>query len=324
MLRRSTRAAFHTLAASLLLVALVWANGVRADTAPSPGPQLPSVTVIARPPPSPQEIAGEAVHDFVRAHAKPSVITGQLARWKLQICPITQGLSPELNEFVSARLLAIAASVGAPRQDSENCKSRHNVYIFFTSDPKQVLEAVEKQDPKLLGFHALDQTKAVETMSRSIQGWYVTVTHGARGGQSIDEADPLLPLESDLMNKGKHPPGLPGSRITSHLSSEIVNAVLVVDLNKTTGHAIGPVADYLAVLTLTQAFAPEQCGTLPSIMDLLAPNCGAREAPTEVTAGDLAFLKALYRTDMELVLEMEQSTINDSMMRQFKAPFAAH
>jgi hypothetical protein len=59
-------------------------------------------------------------------------------------------------------------------------------------------------------------------------------------------------------------------------------------------------------------------------MDLLAPNCGAREAPTEVTAGDLAFLKALYRTDMELVLEMEQSTINDSMMRQFKAPFAAH
>jgi hypothetical protein len=43
-----------------------------------------------------------------------------------------------------------------------------------------------------------------------------------------------------------------------------------------------------------------------------------------VTAGDLAFLKALYRTDMELVLEMEQSTINDSMMRQFKAPFAAH
>jgi hypothetical protein len=78
------------------------------------------------------------------------------------------------------------------------------------------------------------------------------------------------------------------------------------------------------VLTLTQAFAPEHCGTLPSIMDLLAPNCGAREPPTEITAGDLAFLKALYHTNMELVLEMEQSTINDSMRRQFTAPLAAH
>ena len=324
MLRRSTRAAFHTLAASLLLVALVWVNGVRADTASSPGPQLPSVTVIARPPPSPQEIAGEAVHDFVRAHARPSVITGQLARWKLPICPITQGLSPEFNEFVSARLLAIAASIGAPHQQEEKCKTRHNVYIFFTTEPQQVLAALEKQDPKLLGFHYLDETKALETMSRPIQGWYVTVTRGVKGDQSIDEADPLLPHETDLMNQGKHPAGLPGSRLTSHLSSEIVNAVLVVDLNKTTGHAIGPVADYLAVLTLTQAFAPQQCGTLPSIMDLLAPNCGAREAPTQITAGDLAFLKALYRTNMELVLEMEQSTINDNMMRQFTAPLAAH
>ena len=309
---------------SLLLVGLVWANGVQADTTPSPGPQLPSVTVIARPPPTPQEIAGEAVHDFIRVHARPSLITGQLARWKLQICPITQGLSPEFNEFVSARLLAIAATIGAPHQDSEKCKTRHNVYIFFTSEPKQVLAALEKQDPKLLGFHYLDETKALETMSRPIQGWYVTVTRGVKADQSIDEAYPVLPLETDLMSMGKHPAGQPGSRLTSHLSSEIVNAVLIVDLNKTTGHAIGPVADYLAVLTLTQAFAPQQCGTLPSIMDLLAPNCGAREAPTQITAGDLAFLKALYRTNMELVLEMEQSTINDNMMRQFTAPLAAH
>jgi hypothetical protein len=309
---------------SLLLVGLVWANGVQADTTPSPGPQLPSVTVIARPPPTPQEIAGEAVHDFIRVHARPSLITGQLARWKLQICPITQGLSPEFNEFVSARLLAIAATIGAPHQDSEKCKTRHNVYIFFTSEPKQVLAALEKQDPKLLGFHYQQQTAALEKISRPIQGWYVTATRGVKRDLSIDEANPVLPLDSNLLNQGKHPAGLPGSHLTSHISSEIVNAVLVVDLNKTTGHAIGPIADYLAVLTLTQAFAPEKCGTLPSIVDLLAPHCEGREVPTGLTAGDLAFLRALYHTDMELFLEMEQSTINDSMMRQFTAPLAAH
>jgi hypothetical protein len=315
---------FHTLEASLLLVTLACANYAQADPAPSPDAQLPSVTVIASPPPTPQELAGEAVHDFIRVHARPAVVTGQLARWSDEICPITQGLSPQFNDYVSARLLAVAASIGAPHQQAEKCKSRHNVYIIFTSEPKTVLEALAKQDPRLLGFHYEQQTQALERMTRPIQGWYVTSTRGVKGDRSIDEANPVLPLEKDLINMGKHPAGLPGSRLTSHIRSDIVNAVMVVDLNKMTGHAIGPVADYLAVLTLTQAFAPEQCGTLPSIMDMLAPSCSGRAAPTSLTAGDLAFLRGLYHTNTELVLEMEQSTINDSMRRQFTAPLAAH
>ena len=176
---------------------------------------------------------------------------------------------------MSARILAVAASVGAPVQD-------------------------------------------LEKITRPIQGWYITNTHGAYGGASIDEAEPLLRLEKDKLAQGKHPMGLAGSRLSRGVSRGIVNAVIVADPHKMLGQPIGAIADYIAVLALTQAFSVEHCGTLPSIMDMMLPSCRENEKVTSVTAGDLAFLRALYKADLEAVLPLERSSMDDSMMRQFQ------
>jgi hypothetical protein len=58
-------------------------------------------------------------------------------------------------------------------------------------------------------------------------------------------------------------------------------------------------------------------------MDLMTPSCRGREAPTSVTAGDLAFLNGLYHANMELVVGMEQSTIADQMRGQFQERHAS-
>ena len=312
------------LAAGVLLVSLISSPRAQAEAVASSAEQLPEVTVNAPRPPTPQELAGEAVPDFVRVHAKAAIVTGQLARWSIPICPMTQGLSPAFNDFVSARILAVAANVGAPHQEGDKCGTRHNVYIFFTSEPKRLLDEVMKKDSRLLGFHYPSQTRSLQQMSRPIQGWYVTSSRGAWGDQSIDEAEPLLPSERSILNRGTHPAGMPDSRLSSHISSGIVNVLIVADLSRVVGLEIGPLSDYLAMLTLTQAFASEQCGTLPSIMDLMAPNCGDREKPTQITAGDLAFLRALYQADLEAVLPMERSSISDSMLRAFKERPSTH
>jgi hypothetical protein len=286
----------------------------------STSPPLPEVTVTAPRPPTPQELAGDAVANFVHTHAGPSVVAGQLARWGVGrgpgICPLTQGLSPRLNDFVTARILAVAASVGAPLEPAGQCK--HNVYIVFTAEPAKTLDALVKQDPRILGFHYSQDTRKLETLTRPIQGWYLTATRGVRGDQTLDEAEPLLPLETNILNQGKHPAGLPGSRLSSGISSAIVNVVIVADVKKIVGRPIGPVADYLAVLTLSQTFSAEHCGALPSIMDLMLPDCSGREELTGVTAGDLAFLRALYKADLEEILPLERSGIQDGMMREFE------
>jgi hypothetical protein len=120
--------------------------------APPPSASLPDVTVTAPRPPTPQELAGEAVPDFVKSHATPSTAIDQLTRWRTAICPLTRGLDPGLNAFVSARIRAVAAAVGAPHDESPACKS--NVQILFTLEPQQVLDEVAKQDSRLLGFHS--------------------------------------------------------------------------------------------------------------------------------------------------------------------------
>jgi hypothetical protein len=193
-----------------------------------------------------------------------------------------------------------------------------NVYIVFAADPQSTLQQMAKQDSRILGFHYSQQTRDLETVNRPIQGWYLTSTRGARGDETLDEPTPLLPAAGGILNQGKHPAGIPGSRLRSGISSAIVNVVIVVDVNKIVGRPIGAIADYLAVLTLTQPLASDQCGRLPSIMDTMLPNCHETEALMGITAGDLAFLRALYKADLKEVLPLERHSVENSMMRQFE------
>jgi hypothetical protein len=94
--------------------------------------------------------------------------------------------------------------------------------------------------------------------------------------------------------------------------------VLVVDTTKVVDYTIGTIADYLAMLTLSVVQSPDHCDPLPSILDLMSSSCGAREKPTAITAGDLAFLKALYYRNTGLGPSRSRAAIESNMMSQLK------
>jgi hypothetical protein len=123
----------------------------------NPVPELPTVTVTAPKPPEAEQLAGDSVHKFIAAHGRPAVVTGQLARWHDGICAATSGLTPGFNSFVSARIDAVAAIVGAPHQELGHCKA--NIQIIFTAEPEKVIEMFVKQGPVLLGFHYPRETQ---------------------------------------------------------------------------------------------------------------------------------------------------------------------
>jgi hypothetical protein len=287
------------------------------QTSTSESSSLPPITVTAPRPPTPQELAGEAVPHFVESHAIPSIVIHQLTRWRVNICPITLGLSPAMNNFVSARIAAIVEAVGAPHQTEAQCKP--NLLVLFANEPQRELEEVVKAlGPRVLGFHYPQQTKRLMTFDRPVQGWYVTSTRNFKGVEVND--DPLpMPAPSAICFCSPVPGGEPGSRLTTLRVSLIVNAVALVDANKVRGLSVQSISDYLAVLVLSQSKSPDTCGQLPSIIDLMASNCDSREKPTQITAGDLAFLRALYTMNLEESLELEQSTLEDHMMRQFES-----
>ncbi len=279
------------------------------------------------PAPTDQELAGDSLSQFIIHHATTPYPTsggvmGSLSRWRggrpETICQLTTGLDPAYNAFVTARIRELATAVGAPVSKDSNCKD--NVEIVFTRFPGKIMAQLQKVASRSLGVRYLSRTnKQLEiSATHTIQGWYITSTGGDRilntdanllsGQLDLLALWPLV-IQSGLpMNHG----GFSGS------FSGIIGVVLVIDTTKITNYTIGPIADYLAVATLSLVQSPDHCDPLPSILDLMAASCANRERPTAVTAGDLAFLKELYYENTGLGPTLSRDDMRSNMLQQFK------
>ena len=82
---------------------------------------------------------------------------------------------------------------------------------------------------------------------------------------------------------------------------------------------MGPIADYIAMLALSQATAQDNCAELPSILDLMSPDCPDAEKPQSLTVADKAYLEGLYAMDIGVIGPIQMSDISDHMMKSFKA-----
>jgi hypothetical protein len=153
----------------------------------------------------------------------------------------------------------------------------------------------------------------------AIQGWYFTTN----GGALVLNTDValvglnVLPIWPTITPLYVGQDAL-GTRTGGGGGSGIGIVILVVDTTKVVGYPIGTIADYLAMLTLSVVQSPDNCDPLPSILDLMSSTCGAREKPTAVTAGDLAFLKALCYLNTGLGSSLSRNQIHDNMLRQFR------
>jgi hypothetical protein len=302
-----------------VVMTLAWLEPVRADDA-SAAREIPDVTVIAPRPPTDQELAGDSVHQFVAHHATVHYVntgvSGNLARWRggrpETICPATLGLDSPRDAFVTARIRALAENIGVPlAQPGVQCKD--NVRLIFTTEPQAVMKNVEdwassyfvRKYPRIKRLIAFEGDHAV-------QGWYITV-QGVRWRPNYDLdqlALNLQPLWPRITPKSLRDYGDMGG---------IGAVILVVDLTKVGRYALGTIADYLAVLAFSVAQSPDHCDPLPSILDVMSPSCETREWPTAITAGDLAFLKALYARNTGVRLSPSRNDIEFNMLRQFKS-----
>jgi hypothetical protein len=308
---------------------LATTSGHAAGAPEAQSPQTPDATVTPPPPPSDQELAGDSLHQFILHHATVHYVssgtTGNLARWRggLQsICPLTLGLTPAYDGFVTARLRAVATYVGAPVQSNPQCKT--NVEILFTNNPQEGMDEIIKwaTGPRF-GIRYSGGMKDLIAFKgdHAIQGWYMATGGGARALNTdvsllgID-LEPVWPQITQT-NLGSDSIGTRlGGGSGSGIGIGVV--ILIVDTTKLGRVSVATIADYLAMLTLTLVQTPDHCDPLPSILDLSSSGCSARETPAAITAGDLAFLKALYYRNTGLGPSLSRDAIQENMMEQFK------
>jgi hypothetical protein len=254
-----------------------------------------------------------ALNNFITTHAAATPFLGKIARWKTGICPITVGLTPELNVYISQRILRVALAAGAPLAASEPC--RPNIAVLATPEPQKLLDFVRTKRPALLGFHYRSQAESIASMKLAVQAWYSTATEDFLGMIWGD-----LPSgrfgEGVRNNFGDLPAyHASGSRLGDGLKSVFTTAIIVVDIRKIGGQEVGPLADYIAVLALSQGRSYDDCQSVPTITNLMAPNCDAEMKPAAITDIDMTFLRGLYRMRPDGSYRQERGSIAFEMKK---------
>ncbi len=293
----------------LALVALVaFQSSVSSQDAKKPFEynSAPPETVVVTGERPPAETLDKIVWNYVYAHGRYSPKIDQITRWATPVCPEVRNLPAAYGDFIVKRIKAIAASVGAPVK--EPCKL--NVEIIFTAQPQTIMDHIAENDPILLGFHFVHQTADIAKVTEPIQAWYVTSTSNRSGEKHFD--NPYHSTPNALT-------GETGTRFAPEgLHSVFSHILILANTDKIAGDAIGPIADFIAMLALSQAQAPDSCAELPSILDLMSANCTDAERPQSLTIADKAFLDGLYSMNPEQIGSLQRSYISEHMTQDLK------
>jgi len=261
------------------------------------------------------------LHDFIVAYTRPSPASGKVARWHGGVCPGVTGLPASWNATVTARVREVASQVGAPVA-AKDC--RPNIDIVFTKNPQTLLDGVRAAKSWLLGYHDLAQEKKLATVSHALQAWYMTQTVDAQGGIYTD--DKLHPEGVSLGGvyfPNAHVEYWSGNHLGDERRSELMHVLVVVDLAKVDGIRFSAVTDYVALLSLAQTAAFEVCQPVVSIANLTAPQCDAKLKTGTISGNDLAYLRALYRIDLNDSLIEQQGKIAYEMKKSLATPNGA-
>jgi hypothetical protein len=240
----------------------------------------------------------KALDNFIIAHAKPTAAVEKIARWRTGICPLTIGLPGKLNRYVTERIVRVAMTAGAPLDSNEPC--RPNIIVLATPQPQALLDFVRAKRPALLGFHYRPRRERLATVTLPIQAWYSTATEDARGFLQVDLPSqffaygfsPIDPTQGIASWSGFR---ISGDRSGDGLKSQFNTAIIVVDTTKVAGQEIGPISDYIAMLALSQGQFYDVCQDIPTITNLMAPNCGPEMKPAALTDIDVTYLRGLYK-----------------------------
>jgi hypothetical protein len=91
--------------------------------------------------------------------------------------------------------------------------------------------------------------------------------------------------------------------------SALYNVIIVADPSKLGDYEMGALADYIAMLALSQPKSFDACWEVPSITNLLSKHCSAERKTASLSDNDARFLYGLYKMDANYVVQIQRSQI---------------
>jgi hypothetical protein len=310
---RLCRRTFSVLAAC----ALSWCGSASAaspqdDAAAPAATKVESVIITARKPIDQRTLEHVVLPQFVKSHGTPSERVGQVGRWYAQLCPETVGLQPAANEYISRRVVEVARQVGAPTKNAGKCTA--NVKIIFSPHPQAQLDYIASKYRNYLGYSR--KPRELVKFNHAIQAWYVTGTRSSVELKTPSQCYGCIPPSANGLGIDSEDwvAGQGGSYLSKDLRSEFVQITVIADADALVRYPAHTVADYIAMLVLTRT-ALDGCNPLPSVIDVLSQDCGEGPRPESITQTDTAYLKALYSSNLEMNVNLEQGEMRDQMLK---------
>jgi len=293
----------------LLLPICVIATGSAAQTAFPAEPPIEQVIVTA------PRLTTE-IKSFVQSYATRALSgTGTITRWHVGICASVTGFANKQdNDFVTTRIWQVASHVGAPVAAAP-CHA--NIHVYFTAQPQALLDSIRLHGGARLLTPTPSRASSIAAFSYPIQAWYATATREEYSGTlSFDDNDENG-WGGCVCDIGPPPSGAgvrerEGDALRAGARSEMAHVTVIADVGQTRDYRFSAVADYIAMLALTEMKVAGVCQDLPSVTNLIFSGCAA---PDQASDADLAYLKGIYTVDPGTGLGTQQADIEAAMER---------
>jgi hypothetical protein len=241
-----------------------------------------------------------------------------VGRWGGAVCPMAVGVSDAQAQFIQRRIVEVQDTVRKKKTKPEK-KCQPNLFVIITNEADQVIADWKERDPGMFRW------KSREGVSRSGGTGPVKTWHNAiltpSDGTAINDAATVsaagLSSNSQVTTGSRVQINKPSCPLQGRIEAscwEHINAVVVLVDTRAAGNVtVAQLADYIAVVSLSQIDLSADLGGIDSILRLFAQP-RPEVPPTGMTEWDHAFLNGLYRASYSPV--NQQRDIAARMVRE--------
>lgn len=258
---------------------LVLMSGLAMAAPPPPAGKDGDITIVG-------QRLKQVLRDFVDSHTL-SGPTDQLARWDREICPKIWGIDADQVEYVRSRIAQVAKEVGV-KTGRDSCPTM--LTIVISTQSQVIADSVAGDFPER-------SWKVIAPLRKFAQA-----KGPARWASVVDECGGGCGLVNTRLSKSTRP--------------RLQAMIILIDSRRLSGVSIGQLADFLALVALSNPPMDEKRDRR-SILGLFNEPDGTAAAP-ELTNIDLTFLDALYNFREELGVSEQRGSIVERMAKDLR------
>ncbi|MFN4040113.1 MAG: hypothetical protein ACK4I0_00435 [Brevundimonas sp.] len=233
------------------------------------------------------------IRDFVNDVAAPNP-GRNLARWDRGVCIGAANFQAETAQYLVDRISTVADDLGL-RSGAPGCKP--NVLVIASSDPNVLASDLIERSPLSFrpGGSGMDrggsQLRAFRDSDRPVRWWAVSVPTDSHTGQRAvrlrgECADPCSKVE----HYAPQIEVFAASRLSTQIVDDLNRVIVIVDVNKIDNVSAQQLADYVAMVSLSQINPTADTSAYASILNVF----DEPDYASSLTEWDQAYLRGLY------------------------------